>query len=166
MEISPILQSKLLLLSALFGVTVGVAWDITASVLCALQGNKTQKIFVFLRDLLLVATSGIGLILLCYYFNKGELRAFAVLGFVGSFFCCRATLGGCVRRISKFALRLAFFIIRGLFTPFLAFFKYLVNILQKTLQYSVRGLAKIIGLVYNIIVKKSILQKAKHGFLK
>jgi hypothetical protein len=45
-------------------------------------------------------------------------------------------------------------------------FKILVNILRKTIYYIHKTLAKIMILVYNIKVKKSVLKRAERGFLK
>ena len=166
MEISPILQAQLLFYSAVFGFFSAVTWDIT----CALTDELGKRvkgafIFRFFCDLVLICAFGAGLLVLCYYFNKGGFRSFAVLGFLAAFFVARAVLGRLVRRLVVWLLRLLFTIIRVVLTPFVKIFKYLVNILRKTIYYIRKVLEKITILVYNILVKHSVLKKARKGFL-
>ena len=166
MEISPILQAQLLCYSAVFGFFSAVAWDIIGSITDEL-GKKVKGVFIlrFFCDFVLICAFGAGLLVLCYYFNKGGFRAFAVLGFLVAFFVTRAVLRRHVRRLVVSLLRVIFAIIRVILTPFVKLFKYLVNILRKFIYYIRKVLEKITILVYNILIKHSVLKKARKGFL-
>ncbi len=166
MEISPLLQARLLLCSAMLGAVAAVVWDMAASAFGIWQG-KGHKIWAlrFAFDLVFVSLSGAAIVVLCYYFNKGGFRFFAVLGFLVAFFTCRAILGRLVRRTFYLLARLAFTTIRLISIPFVKIYKHLVNILGITIYYTWKALEKITILVYNISVRKTILKKSCKGFL-
>ncbi len=170
MEISPILQARLALYGAFFGVALSILYDISAVLCTMLEGQKWLfRTARFALDLALCTLCGFGIVLLCYYFNYGEIRGFCVLGVAGGFFLWKATLSRLTRRLVFALLRLFLKAIRFFVTPFIKIFKFLVNILKKTIQYVGKTLAKIFKLVYNrvynILQMVSVLKKARNGFL-
>lgn len=167
MEISPILQARLLLYSAIFGAVLGVAYDIYNELIRPLERKKTLRaIFGFIGDFALPAVAGVGLVLLCYYFNKGEIRFFSVFGIIAGFFCWRFTFSKLFKHILHLILTTVFSIIRLMLTPVMKIFELLVNIIQKFIYFIYKVLAKSIVLMYNIIVKRGVLKRADKGFLK
>jgi len=105
MEISPILLSKLLFFSFLFGIALGILNDVfritrtffgvkyserdfsnlysvfrwspkTAS--ASKHKIRMLSLVIFLEDLLLMAILGAGIVILNYYFNDGRLRLFTI----------------------------------------------------------------------------------------
>ena len=167
MEISPVLQSKLLFYSAILGVAVGIVRDLFFTLKHKLSKKRAVYLAVeLLGDFTNVIILGIGLVLLCYYFNKGEFRGFTVLGALGGFCLYVLTASKAVKIVFAFFLRLSISLIRLVLTPLVKIFKYLVNILLKTIQLNVKALAKIIILMYNIHRKSIALKKARSGFLQ
>ena len=166
MEISPLLQARLLLCSALLGVVASVSWDIVAAALGLMQKKGCKTKFIrFAFDYLFVSLCGAAILVLCYYFNKGVFRFFTVLGFLAAFFVFRALFGRLVQRIFCFFAHFVFNVIRVILTPFVKVFKLLVNILKKSIYYINESLEKITVLVYNINVKRAILKRSKKGLL-
>ena len=167
MEISPVLQARLLLYSFIFGGGLGALCDVTY-ILCHSLVKKRVPRFTLrlLLDVLLCFIAGGGFILLCYYFNDGELRGFCALGILGGFLVWRVTLSRVLRLLLKKILSALFSIIRFISTPFIKIFKLLVNIFKKTVYSIFKAIAKRSNIVYNIYVKKSVLARARRGFLK
>ena len=166
MEISPIGQAYLLLYCALFGVCLGAFYDVFVVIrrLCA-DKKALSGIARFVGDLLLLVTAGVGTVLLCYYFNKGEVRFFAFLGLAVGFFLWRAVPSRAFVPALSVLFRLLFAVLRRIFRPLAKIFKYLVNILQKSIYYIKKSLAKIMIMVYNINVKRTVLRRSKDGFI-
>ena len=164
MEIYPIVQTKLLFFSALWGAVLALGWDVTAAIVEKIRPGALCRIIRFFVDLALMLIACIGIILLCYYFNFGEVRAFCVLGLSTAFFCCRAIFGRAVRALTGVILRAIRYVIRQVVLPIAKIYKFLVNILEKIIYYALRGIAKIALWVYNVYVKKSIVRKARKGF--
>ena len=164
MEIYPDVQARLLLFSSLLGAVIGAAWEIEAVLLEKIKPRAIFKILRFFADLFFVLTACIGDIVLCYYFNFGQFRAFCALGMLFAFFCCRALLGKALRALTQVILRIISYIIRAVLAPFAKIYKYSVNILEKFIHYIRKGIAKISLWVYNIYVKKSIVRRSRKGF--
>ena len=170
MEISPILQARLALLGGLLGIVIGVLYD-ASFVLCrAIEERKILlRLSRFAFDLLLCLCAGVGIILLSYYFNYGEVRGFCIFGSLLGFVAWRLTLSRPTRYILFAVLRLSRVIIRAVLTPFAKIFVLLINFLQKILYYVWKSLANIFKLVYNniynIIKMRSVLKRARRGFL-
>ncbi len=166
MEISPVLQGQLLVYCALLGALSGVLAEL-AQVLCESFRCTApfEKILQFVLDLLLVLFSGVQILLLCYYFNKGEVRAFAFLGFFAAFAALRAVLGKYIKWLFRKILCIINKIFCTLLSPFVKAVKVLVNILQKVIYFIGKALAKFGVWVYNIYTSHYILRNARKGFL-
>ena len=167
MEISPLGQAYLLLYSTLFGASLGVFYDVFFIMRRLLVPRKVLAGIVrFVGDLLLLVAAGIGLVLLCYYFNKGEVRFFTVLGLAAGFFVWRTVPSRIFILTASAFLRILFAIIRRILAPLVKIFKYLVNILRKSIYSMQKVLAKIMIMVYNIRVKKTVLKRSRDGFIR
>ena len=164
MEIYPEVQARLLLFSSLLGGVIGLAWEAVSVLVEKIKPRSVFKILRFFADLFFVLSACVGEIVLCYYFNFGQLRTFCALGMLGAFFCCRALLGKAVRVLTQAILRIISHIIRAILAPFAKIYKYSVNILEKFIHYIRKGIAKISLWVYNIYVKKSIVRRSRKGF--
>ena len=165
MEISPVLQARLLLVCIISGVALGALCDALLSLGRALEFKWAYRIARFLCDLLAPTLGGVILVLACYYFSNGEIRAFAAAGLLGGFFVYRAVASRAFSAVLLHLLSTFFLIIRRILLPIFKMFKYLVNILRKTVYYISKTIAKFTILVYNIRVKKSVLKRAEKGFL-
>ncbi len=166
MEISPVLQAKLLFYSFCLGGSVGVICDVFRP-LCAFLKKKGHGYGAvrFIGDLLALVYAALGTVLLTYYFNKGEFRGFCLLGLAVGFFVYRHTLSYAVSTILIRAVRLILHIFRVFVTPFVKMFEILVNIFVKINYYIHKALEKITVLVYNMYVKSVIVRRACKGFL-
>ena len=167
MEISPVLQARLLLYSFLFGGVACALADV-ASVLChSVKRLRALSLALrFLLDLLLCALAGCGFILLCYYFNDGVVRGFAAIGLCVGFICWRVTLSRIFRRLLLRLLSTFFAIVRLLLLPAFKIFEFLVKKLKKIAYSIFKSLAKCFNMVYNIYVKMYVAARAKNGFIK
>lgn len=167
MEISPMLQARLLLYSVIFGAAIGVVYDICNELIRPFERKKILgAILRFIADFLLLALAGVGLVILCYYFNKGEIRLFSVIGILTGFFGWRFTLSRLFKKVLHLILTTAFSVIWLVLTPVVKTFELSVNFIQKIIYFIYKVLAKSIVLMYNIIVKRGVLKRADKGFLK
>ena len=132
MEISPVLQAKLLLYSLCLGASTGVICDVFRP-LCACLKKKGHGYGTvrFIGDLLAFVYAALGTVLLSYYFNKGEFRGFCLLGLGAGFFVYRHTLSYAVSAVLIRAVCLIFHIFRIFVTPLIKIFEILVNIFVK-----------------------------------
>ncbi len=165
MEISPVLQTELLFRCGLLGLAAGTVWELCAALEEQFYGKKTlYKILQFVFDFLIIAVFGFLVMIMCYYFNKGEVRFFAFAGFFAGFFAFKLTLGKWAKCLFCAILRILGSFICALLKPVVKIFKYSVNNLQKIIYFIRKVLEKIAGLVYNIYITKSILKKAENCF--
>ncbi len=166
MEISPVLQSKLLLYTFFLGGSVGLISDIFRFTCTVLKDKRhSYSIVRFAGDLLAIVYAALGTVLLSYYFNKGEFRAFCLLGLFAGFFLYRHTLSYAVTAVLKWILSVFLHIFRIFISPFVKILKKLVIIIAKFKYYIQKALEKIKVLVYNIYVNNIIISRARKGFL-
>ncbi len=171
MEISPVLQARYLGVLCLFGCVMAFVWGVLG-VLFSLAAEKKLRLspLKFLCDFLIVSAAGAGIIVFSYYFNRGEVRFFAVLGFFCAYLLTAKIFSAVLAKPLAFTFRailhIIFRIICTILTPLVKTFKYLVNILQKIIGFVRKTLAKFRVLVYNICARKYILKKSKKAFLK
>ena len=168
MEIYPLLQAKLLLYTFLLGICCGAAFDLFGEITAQLNhlDRVVAKITRFVTDFVTVTASGVTVILLCYYFSKGQFRAFCILGIGVGLLIYFFTLSPLIKRIYRAIFHAFFYIFRLVLHPLLKIFKYIERILQKLLHYVLKALAKKLNWVYNICVRKAVLSKARKGFLR
>ena len=152
MEIFPWLQAKLLLLTFLTGLCAGTLFDLFSQVTGVLKKRflRISHVSRAMGDLVTVTTSGVVLILLCYYFNKGEFRFFCLLGFGAGLLLYFAAFSFFVKRIYKCIFCVILGIFRLFWRPTLIFIKFIERNLQIILYYASKTLAKKAFLVYNI----------------
>ncbi len=167
MEISPLLQGRLLLYCALLGLFVGVLRALSDS-LCECFGRVRciGGILRFCFDIFLVLFSGAQIMFLSYYFNNGSIRLFPFMGFSVSFFALNGILGKRIKLLFDKLLCITYKLLRLFLSPFVKAVKYLVKFLQKIIYFIAKGLAKIGVLVYNICISHYISKNARRGFLK
>ncbi len=151
---------------ALCGVCACIVWEFFSAV-GALFAEKRLNIknLQIVFDFLFVTSAGLALMLLCYYFNKGEIRFFAFLGFFSVFAIFKILLGRAFKCMFCAILRIFYAIICAVFKPFRLIFKYLVNKLQKIIQFVWKVLEKVAFWVYNKCTGLTMLKKSREGFL-
>ena len=145
MEISPVLLSKMLLISFFFGMQAGVIFDIGRALRTLLFGEVKSKgvkkicskisrssnqkieknknkieviceyIVVFFYDIFWVAYSIFSLAIINYSYNNGGIRFFTVIGVVAGFAIYYFTIS----RLVIFLTELAVFLLRYTFFAFL-----------------------------------------------
>ena len=166
MEIFPLLQAKLLLLSVLIGLITGALFDLSEQVVSALERRLSffAKICKALGDFFIVASSGIVTVLLCYYFNRGEIRAFCVIGLGMGLILYFFLMSKIVKAVYALIFRTVLGILGFIFNPIVKIVKKLYISLQFAIFCLVKALAKKVNWVYNIYMKKSIFKRAKKGF--
>ncbi len=167
MEIFPLLQARLLFFTVLIGLSTGALFDLSAQIVSVLKKrfSLVAEIFRVLGDFLIVASAGVISVILCYYFNRGEIRAFCVIGLGIGLSVYFGLISRAVKAIYALVFRVIFFIFRLIFHPLHNIAKKLRRNLQNILYYVIKALAKKVILVYNICVKKSIFKGARKGFL-
>lgn len=168
MEIFPWLQAKLLLLTFLTGLCTGALFDLFSQVTGVLK-KRFLRISLTVRaigDLVTVTLAGVTVIILCYYFNKGEFRFFCILGLVAGLLLYFFAFSFIVKRIYKCIFCVIFGVFRFFWRPMFRFAKFIERNLQIILYYASKALAKKAILVYNICIKRSTLKKARRGFLR
>ena len=166
MEIYPLIQTRLLLLSALLGAIVGALCDALKLIHGEIKAKRVAMVWRFLGDFFTVGTSVVGIALLNYKFNRGIVRAFPFLGYFFGFFVYKHTVSYLVRPLMRWSFNATKMICRVFLYPFVIFLKFLVKILEKIKYYMNKTLEKIFVLVYNIYVRKTILKAARKGFIK
>ena len=200
MEISPTMMAWLLIYCFFFGMAVGVFYDVNRILrvfigvryskrklkyLSALRLpliKRTVKLgrtgrkgvlsgaIVFLGDVCTLVLGTLGIIILNYSYNSGELRAFTVIGTLVGFFVYYNTLGRLVMMLSEpFAICikyviLSFFIIIGY--PFFKFGKNIFKIVKKIVFLCIFTLEKRREKLYNVKEEVYLLELSKNGFLK
>ena len=167
MEISPILQARLMMYCFCFGGFVGVSYDTLGVFLEELE-KKTRRVKIIRAffDVFICVLSAVGLILLSYYFNKGEFRFFSFFGFCIGIFVYKQALSKVFRNVIRSIFRAVYLILRVLLTPLLKICIKMAYFLIKTKYYIQKSLEKIIKMVYNICVQKRTISKAHRGFVK
>lgn len=120
----------------------------------------------FFFDTVIFIFCGVGIVLLCYYFNKGVFRLFCVFGLAVGSSLWYVGVSRAMRAVLLAVSGLVIRIISVIMTPFVKIFELQVRFLKKTKYYITKTLAEIIILVYNIYIKGSILKRSAKGFLK
>ncbi len=167
MEIFPQIQARLLFLTIITGICSGTLFDLLTQVTGVLKKHfrRTAAIARAIGDFLLAVATGAIIIILSYYFNKGELRFFCIFGLGVGFLLYFGVLSYAVRPVEKFIFRIFYCILRLIFRPICKIFEFFQRNLQNILYYTAKALAKKTILVYNICIKRSIVKRAKKGFL-
>jgi hypothetical protein len=167
MEIQPKVLLALLALCLCLGAAVGVLCDVFR-LFCEQLKKKGLRGCDALRalgDFSSVMLGALGVIVLCYYFNRGTVRGFCYIGLAAGFFVYKHTLSVLICALLKAATRILFIVFRIIFTPFGKFFSFIIKKLNKIRFYLAKVLAKLLIWVYNGYNYKYILKKAKKGFL-
>jgi len=166
MEIYPLIQAKLFIISMCFGAAAGTVCDI----LRIAQEPVKKRIAVFILrwicDFFTVGASIVGIVLIGYKFNKGALRFFPIFGFLVGFLLYKRTISFAVCPIVRWGIKLIAVVFRVFLYPLVKILKFLSFFLEKIKYYISKTLEKIFVLVYNIYVRKKIKHNARRGFLK
>ncbi len=166
MEIKPALQGVWLLWSFAFGTALCVLEVFFASLVSFLKGRLTAFFSRFFCDLFLLILAAIGYVLLGYYFNKGDLRFFSLLGSCVGFFAFRALLGKLLYKLLRRIFASIFHALGIILSPALKMLRKCLKCLQNLAYNLLKNLAKIPSMVYNIYVKIDVLKRSDDGFLK
>ena len=200
MEISPLMMAWLLRCSFFFGAAVGVFYDLNRIIRVLLGVRYSKKAFdrlfslrlpilkrslglgqkrkmgagmniiVFLGDVLTFLFGAVGLIVLNYSYNSGDVRFFSVFGVVLGFVIYYNTFGRLIILVLEpiaFLVKyviLSFFIIIG--WPFFGFGKNIAKYTKKILFLYTFTLEKRKEKLYNVREEVYLRKMAKNGFLK
>ena len=166
MEISPAIQGAYLFWSFVLGAALLLIWELFAALCSFLEHRATVFFFRLFSDLFLLFLAAVGYILLGYYFNKGEVRFFSLLGMCVGFFAVRALLGKLLYKLFRLIFFAIFRIFGLILSPALKLLRKTAKCLQN-LAYNLRKvLAKFSILVYNIYVKIDVFGRSRGGFLE
>ena len=166
MEINPALQGIWLLWSVTFGTALCVLEVIFSSLVSFLKRRLPIFFFRFFCDFLLLTLAAVGYVLLGYYFNKGDLRFFSLLGVCVGFFAFRALFGKLLYKLVRLILMSIFRVLGIILSPVLKMLRKWAKCLQNLAHNLLKNLEKIPSLVYNIYVKADVLKRSDGGFLK
>ena len=127
------------------------------------------SVVIFFQDVFLGCAAGIGLVILNYVFNDGQLRFYTVLAMTAGFFLYYVTIGKLVIFLSEWIV----FFLRAIFAILLYLLSrpvvWIYTVLEKTVKKTSSNLKKALAnhrkKVYNINKVKNSLQLADHGFL-
>ncbi len=166
MEIYPLIQARLFLVSMCFGAAVGIVSDIFRILREPVKRPLAVFTLRFICDFFTVSASVVGITLIGYKFNKGILRLFPILGFFLGFFLYKRSLSLAVCPIVRWSIKTVEGVFRIFLYPLVKILKILSFFLEKIKYYIRKTLEKIFLLVYNIYVRKKIKRNAlRRGFL-
>lgn len=168
MEIFPLLQARLTLYTFLTGLVAGTLFDLFWQIAGVLKKYTSvlSAIVVAVGDFITVTLTGGMTVVLCYYFNNGEVRLFCLVGLGVGLALYFFAFSPIIRRIMTFVFRLTLGILCKILLPILKISKFVYVNLQNVLYYIIKALAKMAVWVYNIYVKKYILKKSRKGFVR
>jgi hypothetical protein len=168
MEIFPLLQARLALYTFLTGLVAGTLFDLFWQIAGVLKKYTSvlSAIVVGIGDFITVTLTGGMTVVLCYYFNNGEVRLFCLVGLGVGLALYFFAFSPIIRRIMTFVFRLTLGILCKILLPILKISKFVYVNLQNVLYYIIKALAKMAVWVYNIYVKKYILKKSRKGFVR
>ncbi len=194
MEISPILLSKLLFFSILFGIFMGCLNDINRIVRVFLgeryskrsfeklynffrmsqemPKKKNQTLFntvIFFQDIIFMIMAAIGLVILNFYLNDGHFRVYTVfsafIGFLIYFF----TFGKAVIGVSEpivIILRFAIItLVKMIIMPFKLFGLFVLRTNKKISYMIIKRLEKRTNIRYNNVKVKIYRELSASGFV-
>jgi len=188
MRISPEMLTRLLLYSFIFGAFLAVLDGVLRALFVFADGKIPSKIsnteeshqiernmkilkgvYTFLVDFSVVVLGGIGVILLCYYFNDGEFRGFCLFGVALGFILAHISIG----RMIKCLFYRLFLVLRRLIArcfslfiyPFAKFLIFCKKMFKKIANKICNTLAKKRKVVYNKDEELFIYSLAQNGFL-
>ena len=166
MEINPTLQGMLLLCSCLFGVIMGIVQDFFICGADVLKIPKKLRVIVrFFGDFLWMITAAIGLVLLCYYYNRGAFRIYCATGFFLAFLLYKTIFSCLSKKVIEMLLELIYKVVKIILYPLVKVCKIMSYMLKKTKYCIVKTIEKVSVLVYNIYVRKRTVRRARRGFL-
>ena len=166
MEIYPAVQGAWLLCSVALGAALCVLHSLFAA-LCSFSKRRAAVFLLrFFCDFLLLLTAAVCYVLLGYYFNKGDLRFFSLLGLCVGFFAARALFGKLLYRLLRLIFASIFRIFGFILSPVIKMLIKMAKCLQNLVYNLAKALAKIPLLVYNIYVKIYVAKLSKGGFLE
>ena len=127
------------------------------------------SILIFLQDVFFFCLAGVGIVILNYAYNDGQLRFYTVIALFLGFFLYYFTIGKLVISLSEwivFFLRavcaILFFLLSA---PLIKLFSLLWRGMKKIRSNLQKALAKRRKKVYNINKEKACLTAADRGFL-
>ncbi len=190
MEISPLLLLWLTVDCFLLGVATGILHD-SHRLIRVLFGASYQKraegdgwqlqisgrpivrffknLIVFLQDVFLFLFASVGLILLNYEMNDGQLRIFSVVSLCFGFFFYYVTLGRLLLRINRWVAdcikRIFGYIFSIVSKPIRTFVDFFGKNAKNIFKKITKAIAKKRKKVYNINRQKSIGFRTTKGFL-
>ena len=166
MEIYPAVQGTWLLWSTVLGAALCLLQTVFAAICSFLKKRAAVFAFRFFCDFSLVLVAAVCYILLAYYFNKGNLRFFSLLGMCVGFFATRALLGKHLYKLLRLVLVSIFRIFAFILSPVIKMLIKTAKCLQNLAHHLLKLLAKIPLMMYNIYVKIYVIRRANGGFLE
>ena len=183
MEISPSLLLKLLFCSFLLGVALSLANRAARELFLAVEENNQinrgpksrrviavlKRIYVFAADILLLTVCAAGIIILCYYFNYGEIRGFCILGtglgYLLSYVSIERLFRLFIRALARAFVKLFVKILVLAFTPIVFCMKICKILFKKVKIYVISALEKKEKVLYNNNELLYIYKLSQKGFL-
>ncbi len=131
--------------------------------------SRMFDVLVFLQDMLLMCVSGVGIVILNYYFNDGRFRFFTVAAALAGFLLYYFTVGKLIMLISEpitLILRFVmYYALKCIAFPFVFVYKLLCGAICKILFVSKKKIAKRQNLRYNIKKRNEYEQLASIAFV-
>lgn len=169
MKIFPFALLTLLFLSFLCGGSVGLLYDFF-DCLFFRKDHKEKRRFdplkKFLQDFIFCCFSACIICILLFYYNDGDFRAFAVIGFFGGWLTYYFSFGKIFRRVFLLFFKYLFILTSFFLRPFYVFFAFLRKKKKKCYSKVIFLLEKKQKECYNINEIKFLLEKSKSGFIK
>ena len=120
----------------------------------------------FILDFCIIFVSGLALVVMCYYFNFGEVRFFCFFGAFTGLILEKITVSRLIRFILSKILLLICTLLGIIWQPFVKILDILAKILLKIKNKFFKAIEKMFKTLYNIYVRKKLIKKSKKGFLK
>ena len=146
MELSLSAQTAYFLWSLVFGLALGILYDIVRAVRMVLRAGRVH---VMISDIVFFAICGVLTSLFALPFNKGDVRGFIIFGEAVGFLTYRLTLGSVMGKMYAVLAR----VLRG-------FVQKIRNFLEKLFDFLLKAIAR---LVYNVsvVIDKSCKKAAQ-----
>lgn len=189
MEISPVLLAKLLAYSCLFGIVISVVFGTARSLFSLVSGKPYKKFFcfsqkatgkdrvtyriqcvyVFFLDVLLWIFGALGVVILSYYFNYGEIRGICVLGTLLGYFISHISVErlivACFEYVFAALRKIILWMFKKMYAPMSFFGKKCKKMLEKAKINVINTLEKREKLLYNNNELLYIYKLSQKGFV-
>ena len=170
MKIFPFSLLTLLFSSALCGALVGLIYDFFDRLFFFGRKSETKKYLYVIKkialDFIFCCFSACIICILLFYYNNGDFRGFACLGFAMGWMSYLFLFRRISQKIFEYFFRCFFMIFAFFLRPFYVFLKFLRKKQNKCYLKVIFLLEKKQKECYNIYGIKYLLEKSHNGFCK